>query len=65
MKVRVIDDLGRVVIPKEIRNVVFGTQLCSGKKVEIYVNNYSSEIVIREHKEKTKEGEEKDSRMEE
>lgn len=37
--IRRIDDLGRIVIPKEIRKIVFGTSYTDGKPMEIFTEN--------------------------
>lgn len=45
--VRRIDDLGRIVIPKEIRRLIFGTQNAEGKPMEIFVDGDS--IVLKKY----------------
>ena len=45
--VKRIDDLGRIVIPKEIRKMIFGTSDASGKSMEFFV--YGNNIVLKKY----------------
>ena len=48
--VRRFDDLGRIVIPKEIRRLLFGTpEKSEGMPMEIFMNK--DEIIIRKYEE--------------
>ena len=48
--VRRFDDLGRIVIPKEIRKLLFGTpEKSEGMPMEIFMNNDT--IVLRKYEE--------------
>lgn len=47
--VRRIDDLGRVVIPKEVRKQVFGTVHADGKPVEIFYEKDGT-IILKPYK---------------
>ena len=47
--IRKIDDLGRIIIPKEIRRQVFGEAYMIGEPMEIFVEGEN--IVLRRHKE--------------
>ena len=48
--VRRFDDLGRIVIPKEIRKLLFGTpEKSEGMPMEIFMNK--DEIIIRKYEE--------------
>lgn len=40
--IREIDDLGRIVIPREYRNKLFGEHNSDGKKMEIFLNEDGS-----------------------
>lgn len=51
--VRRFDDLGRIVIPKEIRKIMFGTWENTGQPVEIFMDKES--IVLRKYEEKSKD----------
>lgn len=42
--IRRIDDLGRVVIPKEVRRVM---DIAEGDPLEIFVNGEDGEIIIK------------------
>lgn len=44
--IRRVDDLGRVVIPKELRQVLF---IQDGDPLEIYLTNDRSGVVFRRH----------------
>ena len=47
--VRRIDDLGRIVIPKEIRRILFGTpEKSAGMLMEIFMNKDT--VVLRKYK---------------
>ena len=45
--VRRIDDLGRIVIPKEVRRQIFGTQDASGEPMEFFMEGDS--IVLKKY----------------
>ena len=45
--VRRIDDLGRIVIPKEIRRQIFDTSDASGEPMEIFMDG--NDIVLRRY----------------
>lgn len=45
--VRRIDDLGRIVIPKEIRRLIFGTESAEGKPMEFFMDGDS--IVLKKY----------------
>ena len=45
--VRRIDDLGRIVIPKEIRKMIFGTQDATGKPMEFFMDGNT--IVLQKY----------------
>lgn len=47
--VRRIDDFGRIVIPKEIRRIVFGKTDVTGEPMEILI--YGQNIVLRRYEE--------------
>lgn len=47
--IRRVDDLGRIVIPKEIRRLVFGKTDASGEPMEIFIDGEN--IVLRRYKE--------------
>ena len=47
--IRRVDDLGRVVIPKEIRRLVFGKTDASGESMEIFIDGEN--IVLRRYEE--------------
>ena len=48
--VRRIDDLGRIVIPKEIRRILFGTpEKSAGMPMEIFMDEYN--IILRKYEE--------------
>ena len=48
--IRRFDDLGRIVIPKEIRRLLFGTpEKSEGMPMEIFMNK--DEIIIRKYEE--------------
>jgi AbrB family looped-hinge helix DNA binding protein len=44
--VRRIDDLGRVVIPKEIRRII---KIEEGEPLEIFVDSEKQEVTIKKH----------------
>ena len=46
--VRRIDDLGRIVIPKEIRRLVFGKADAIGEPMEIFIDGEN--VVLRRYK---------------
>lgn len=48
--IRRFDDLGRIVIPKEIRKLVFGKTDASGEPMEIFIDGEN--IVLRRHEER-------------
>ena len=52
--IRRIDDLGRVVIPKEIRKQVFGTVHADGKPVEIFYERDGT-IILKPYKSENNE----------
>lgn len=45
--IRRIDDFGRIVIPKEIRKIVFGKTDATGESMEILIDGEN--IVLRRH----------------
>ena len=45
--IRRVDDLGRIVIPKEIRRQVFGKTDASGEPMEIFIDGEN--IVLRRY----------------
>lgn len=45
-KIRRIDDLGRVVIPKEIRRIL---RIEEGDPLEVNVNTKTGQIIIEKH----------------
>lgn len=47
--VRRFDDLGRIVIPKEIRGQLFGTKCTDGEPMEIFMDG--DNIVLRKYEE--------------
>ena len=48
--VRRIDDLGRIVIPKELRRQLFGTNDAEGMSMEIFINKENKdEIILRKY----------------
>ena len=47
--VRRFDDLGRIVIPKEIRRILFGTKDVEGMPMEIFVDE--DNIILRKYEE--------------
>ena len=47
--VRRFDDLGRIVIPKEIRRQIFGTKCTDGEPMEIFMDGDS--IILRKYEE--------------
>ena len=47
--IRRVDDLGRIVIPKEIRRLVFGKTDATGEPMEIFIDGEN--IVLRRYKE--------------
>ena len=47
--IRRVDDLGRIVIPKEIRRQVFGKTDASGEPMEIFIDGEN--IVLRRYEE--------------
>lgn len=47
--IRRVDDLGRIVIPKEIRRQVFGKADTSGEPMEIFIDGEN--IVLRRYEE--------------
>ena len=47
--VRRFDDLGRIVIPKEIRRQLFGTKYTDGEPMEIFMDK--DDIIIRKFEE--------------
>ena len=47
--IRRIDDLGRIIIPKEIRRLVFGGKDTTGEPMEIFVDRET--IILRRYKE--------------
>ena len=47
--IRRVDDLGRIVIPKEIRRLVFGKTDASGESMEIFIDGEN--IVLRRYEE--------------
>lgn len=49
--VRRIDDLGRIVIPKEIRRQIFGSECTDGKPMELFIDNDS--IIFRPYQDET------------
>jgi AbrB family looped-hinge helix DNA binding protein len=53
-KVRRVDDLGRVVIPKEFRKVLGISQ---GDPLKVSVNTRTGQVIIEKYKEVEKNGE--------
>ena len=49
MNIRRFDDLGRIVIPKEIRRQIFGEIDTTGKQMEIFVED--NRIILQKCKE--------------
>ena len=49
--VRRFDDLGRIVIPKEIRRQLFGTKCTDGEPMEIFMDK--DDIILRKYEENT------------
>ena len=47
--VRRFDDLGRIVIPKEIRRKLFGTKYTDGEPMEIFMDK--NDIILRKYEE--------------
>ena len=47
--IRRVDDLGRIVIPKEIRRLVFGKTDATGEPMETFIDGEN--IVLRRYKE--------------
>ena len=47
--VRRFDDLGRIVIPKEIRRQLFGTKCTDGEPMEIFTDK--NDIILRKYEE--------------
>ena len=47
--VRRFDDLGRIVIPKEIRRQLFGTKCTDGEPMEIFMDK--DDIILRKYEE--------------
>ena len=47
--VRRFDDLGRIVIPKEIRKQLFGTKCTDGEPMEIFIDGEN--IILRKYEE--------------
>lgn len=47
--IRRIDDLGRIVIPKEVRKIAFGTSNTEGKLMEIYYEKDGT-IILKPYK---------------
>ena len=47
--IRRVDDLGRIVIPKEIRKLVFGKTDATGEPMEIFIDGEN--IVLRRYEE--------------
>lgn len=47
--VRRFDDLGRIVIPREIRRQLFGTKCTDGEPMEIFMDK--DEIILRKYEE--------------
>lgn len=47
--VRRFDDLGRIVIPKEIRRQLFGTKCTDGEPMEIFMDK--DNIILRKYEE--------------
>lgn len=46
--VRYVDDLGRIVIPKEVRQRMFGDYHNAGLELEIFIDDESKSIILRE-----------------
>ena len=47
--IRRVDDLGRIVIPKEVRKQIFGKTDTGGEPMEIFIDG--NDIVLRRYKE--------------
>lgn len=47
--IRRIDDLGRIIIPKEVRRIAFGTSDTEGKPMEIYYEKDGT-IILKPYK---------------
>ena len=47
--IRRFDDLGRIVIPKEIRRQLFGTKCTDGEPMEIFIDK--DNIIMRKYEE--------------
>jgi len=48
--IRRFDDLGRIVIPREVRKILFGTCDVTGKQMEILYEN-NGNIILKPYKE--------------
>ena len=44
--IRRVDDLGRIVIPKEIRRQVFGKTDASGEPMEIFIDGENIVLIV-------------------
>ena len=51
--VRRFDDLGRIVIPKELRRQIFGTPKTEGTLMEIFIDGEN--IILRKYEDKVVE----------
>ena len=51
--VRRIDDLGRIVIPMELRRQIFGTHKTEGMLMEIFIDGEN--IILRKYEDKVVE----------
>lgn len=51
--VRRIDDLGRIVIPKELRKNIFGRYDAEGAPMEFFING--QDIILRKYDEKSED----------
>ena len=51
--VRRFDDLGRIVIPKELRRQIFGTHKTEGMLIEMFIDGEN--IILRKYEDKVVE----------
>ena len=51
--IKSFDDLGRIVIPKELRRQIFGTPKTEGMLMEVFIDGES--IILRKYEDKAVE----------
>ena len=51
--IKSFDDLGRIVIPKELRRQIFGTPKTEGMLMEVFIDGES--IILRKYEDKVVE----------